>query len=68
MDGCMDGWMDDMQFYVLFNSVSAIPGQWKDDIIMKSGVQWDPVYGINISASSWDQTWTARSVGQHLIY
>ena len=26
-----DGWMDDMQFYVLFNSISVIPGQWDVD-------------------------------------
>ena len=27
----MDGWMDDMQFYVLFNSISVISGRWKVD-------------------------------------
>ena len=27
----MDGWMDDLQFYVLFNSISVISGQWVDD-------------------------------------
>ena len=26
-----DGWMDDMRFYVLFNSISVISGQWKVD-------------------------------------
>ena len=24
MDGWMDGWMDDLQFYILFNSISVI--------------------------------------------
>ena len=24
----MDGWMDDLRFYVLFNSISVILGQW----------------------------------------
>ena len=24
----LHGWMDDIQFYVLFNSISVISGQW----------------------------------------
>ena len=24
-------WMNDLGFYVLFNSISVIPGQWADD-------------------------------------
>ena len=24
--------MDDLQFYILFNSISVVPGQWEDDI------------------------------------
>ena len=27
----VNGWMDDLQFYVLFNSISVISGQWADD-------------------------------------
>ena len=27
----MDRWIDDSQFYVLFNSISAISGRWADD-------------------------------------
>ena len=27
----VDGWMDDLRFYVLFNSVSVISGRWTDD-------------------------------------
>ena len=27
----IDGWMDDMRFYVLFNSISVISGRWKVD-------------------------------------
>ena len=27
----MDGWIDDLRFYVLFNSISVISGQWADD-------------------------------------
>ena len=26
-----DGWMDDLQFYILFNSISVISGRWADD-------------------------------------
>ena len=26
-----DGWMDDLQFYVLFNSISVLSGQWDVD-------------------------------------
>ena len=28
---CKDGWMDDLRFYVLFNSISVISGQCLDD-------------------------------------
>ena len=37
MDGCVgvgvgvDGWMDDLQFYVLLNSISVISGRWVAD-------------------------------------
>ena len=27
----IEGWMDDLLFYVLLNSVSVISGQWADD-------------------------------------
>ena len=27
----MDGWMNDLRFYVLFNSISAISGRLADD-------------------------------------
>ena len=27
----LDGWMDDLQFYVLFSSVSVISGRWEVD-------------------------------------
>ena len=29
--GRMDGWMDDLRFYVLFNSISVISGRCLDD-------------------------------------
>ena len=30
-DLLFDGWMDDLRFYVLFNSISVISGRWADD-------------------------------------
>ena len=27
----MDGWMDDLRFYVLFDTVSVISGRWEVD-------------------------------------
>ena len=27
----MDEWMDDLQFYILLNSISGISGQWADE-------------------------------------
>ena len=38
----MDRWMDDLQFYVLFDSISVISGRWADD--NEGFVQWNPVY------------------------
>ena len=39
-----DGWMDDLQFHVLFNSISVISGQWEVDneklCAMKPCLQW----------------------------
>ena len=29
--GIMDRWLDDLQFYSLFNSISVISGPWEDD-------------------------------------
>ena len=30
-DVLKDGWMDDLLFYILFNSVSVISGRWEVD-------------------------------------
>ena len=40
------GWMDDLPFYILFNSISQIQS-YQDDrwVIMKGCVQQNPVYG-----------------------
>ena len=53
MDGSMDGWidgsmdesMDNLQFYMLFPSISVLSGHRKgDNEIMKGCVQWNPLY------------------------
>ena len=31
MDGWMDGWTDNMRFYIVFNSISVISGRWAND-------------------------------------
>ena len=38
-------WMDDMRFYVLFNSISIIYNQDDGRLIMKGCVQWSSIYG-----------------------
>ena len=60
-----DGWMDDLRFYVLFNSIS-----YQDDVwtIMKGCVQWNSVYGREDFTSSEDRTQSARSVGKRLTH
>ena len=39
---CFPGWMDELRFYVFFNSISVISGRFF--MIMKSCVQWNHVY------------------------
>ena len=41
----MDGWMDDLRFFVLFNSISVILGQWADDKQSRCMCAMEPVYG-----------------------
>ena len=41
MDGRVDGWMDDLQFYALVNSIPVISGRWADD--NEGCVQWNPI-------------------------
>ena len=40
---CALGWIDDLRFYVLFNSISVIY-QHDGLVIMKGCVQWNPLY------------------------
>ena len=62
-----DGWMDDLRFYVLFNSISVISGQWADDndrlCEMKPRLRLkrsSPRAGLELT--------TASSVGQRLTH
>ena len=59
-----DGWMDDLWFYVLLNSISVKLGRWEVD--NERLYQWNSVYGWEDFALSRDRTWSARSVGQCL--
>ena len=69
-------WMNDLRFYVLFNSTSVITPFWtvfqsyQDDgqVIMQVYVQWNSVYGWESFASSGLELWTARSAGQRLTH
>ena len=58
--------MDDLRFYVLFNSISIISGRCSDD--NERLVQWNSVYGCADFTSSEDRTRSARSVGQRLTH
>ena len=42
-----DGWLDDLQFYILFNSISVISDNGQ--MIMKGCVHWNPIYGFTIA-------------------
>ena len=35
----MHRWMDDLRFYVLFNSIAVISGRWADDN------EWNSIWG-----------------------
>ena len=56
-------WMDDSPFYVLFNSISVISGQWAGD----NGSAMEPHFNMieKNTASGWAQTLDPKSVGQH---
>ena len=62
-----DGWMGDLQFYVLFNSISVIPGRGADDNDRLCAMELrlrlkrsSPRAGLELT--------TARSVGQRLTH
>ena len=51
-----DGWMDHLQFYALFNSISVISGRCADDNERLCAMESNPVYGREDFASSRAQT------------
>ena len=62
----MDGWMDNLQFYVLFNSISVISGRRADENERLCAMEprlrvkrSSPKAGLELT--------TARSVGQRLV-
>ena len=62
-----DGWMDDLQFYVLFNSISVISGRWADD--NESLCAMEPRFLVEKILHQMElELATARSVGQRLTH
>ena len=59
----MDGWMDDLRFYVLFNSISVISGRWDGDTERLYAME--PRFRLEPGAA---RTRSARSVGQRLTH
>ena len=62
--GKKDEWMDDLRFYVLFNSVSII----SVPLEVENERQQSSIYGWEDFALSGDQTRSGRSVGQRLTH
>ena len=56
-----DEWMDDLRFYVLFNSISFISGRWAVD-------NGTPFAVEKISPRAGLELGTARSVAQRLTH
>ena len=56
----MNGWMDDLRFYVLINTISVISGRYDVDnerlCVVEVRLRQEDF------ASSWDRTRSARSV------
>ena len=63
----MDGWMDDLQFYILTNRVSVISGQKADD--SESLCEMEPCLQLKRSLPQVGiEPGTARSVDQRLTH
>ena len=43
---CRNGWMDELRFYVIFNSISVVSGRWLADNEMLCAME--PINIINI--------------------
>ena len=63
----MDGWIDDLQFYILFNNVSIISGQWENDNERLCSVK-HCLRSKRFLPSAGLEPGTARSAGQRLTY
>ena len=59
--------MDDLRFYVLFNSISVISGRWADDNERLCAME-PPFTVEKISPRAGIDLGTARSVGQRLAH
>ena len=64
--GLWDGWMDDLRFYVLLNSISVISGQCLDDNERLCAMELR--LRLRRFPSSGDRTQSASSVGQRLTH
>ena len=51
----MDGWMDEMQFYVLFNSIQSYQDSAR--VVIKASVQWNLAYGWKGFHFKWGLNW-----------
>ena len=60
------GWMDDMRFYVLFNSVSVISGRWEVDNDWLCAMEL--CLRLRRFCLGGDRTGSTRSVGQRLTH
>ena len=61
-----DGWMDDLRFYILFNSFSVISGRCSDDNERLCAMELR--LRLRRFHLSEDRAWSARSIGQRLTH
>ena len=59
-------WMNDLRFYVLFNSILIISGRWADD--KERMCAMEPVYDKKDPRSGGLEPGTARSLGQRITH
>ena len=63
----LDGWMDDLQFYILFNSISGTSGKWADNNERLCAMEphlWLRRFLLHVGL----QLGTTRLVGQRLTH
>ena len=64
----IDGWMDDLQFYVLFNNFSDKSGRWADKNKRLSAMESRLQLGRVRLERAGLKPETARSIGQRLTH